>query len=269
MIVEILSIGTEILLGNIVNTNAQYLSKKMASLGMDVYYQSVVGDNSERIKSALDIAFSRSDIVITTGGLGPTKDDMSKEVLMSYFGNASILDEKAYSMLLERMKKLNVEEMSESIKKQAYVPEGSIVMYNHFGSAPGCILEKEDKVCIILPGPPFEMKPMFETYAEPYLMQKSNMTLVSYIVQLLDFDKAPVSKVGEALVAERLAELLDSEDPTVATYTNRNSCKLRISAKAKNKEEAKEKIRIMINKCVERIGKEYIDFIKEDDENTF
>lgn len=269
MIVEILSIGTEILLGNIVNTNAQYLSKKLAMMGLDVYYQSVVGDNSERIKKALDIAFSRSDIVITTGGLGPTKDDMSKEVLMSYFGHTSVLDEKAYAMLKERMKKLNIQNMSASIKKQAYVPKGSIVMYNHYGSAPGCILEKEGKICIILPGPPFEMKPMFERYAQPYLKQKSNMTLVSYIVQLLDFKRAAVSMVGEALVAERLGSLLDSENPTVATYTNKDSCKLRISAKAKTKEEANQLIFSMLKKCEERIGKEYIDYIKEDDEHPF
>lgn len=268
MIAEILSIGTEILLGNIVNTNAQYLSKKLAGAGINVYYQSVVGDNAMRIKSALDIAFSRADIVITTGGLGPTKDDMTKEMLISYFGYKSVIDEKVVEALKERLKKLNVE-LNDALIKQAYVPENAIVMYNKKGTAPGCIMEKDGKVCIILPGPPFEMKPMFEEYVLPYLTQKSGKTIVSYIVQLLDFSRAPVAKVGEALVAERLGSILDYANPTVATYTNPDSCKLRISASATSKEEAKAMILPVIEECVEKIGKEYIDYIKEDDEGIF
>lgn len=269
MICEIISIGTEILLGNIVNTNAQYLSKKLAEIGIDVYYQTVVGDNGKRIKDALDIAFSRSDIVITTGGLGPTKDDMSKEVLISYFGNKSIIDPFVKKTLEEKIAKLNLPEISESMLKQALVPENAIVMYNKNGTAPGCIMEKENKMCILLPGPPFEMKPMFEEYAFPFLQKKSGNVLVSYIVQLLDFDRAPIAKVGEAPVAQKLGSLLDSLNPTVATYTGRKDCRLRISAKAKTKEEAKALILPMVDRCVDCIGEQYIDFIKEDDEDTF
>ena len=269
MICEIISIGTEILLGNIVNTKAQYLSKKLAEIGIDVYYQTVVGDNGKRIKDALDIAFSRSDIVITTGGLGPTKDDMSKEVLISYFGNKSIIDPFVKKTLEEKITKLNLPEISESMLKQALVPENAIVMYNKNGTAPGCIMEKENKMCILLPGPPFEMKPMFEEYALPYLQNKSGKTIVSYIIQLLDFDRAPVAMVGEAPVAQRLGDILDYTNPSVATYTGRKDCKLRITASAKNKEEAIALVLPVVEECVKIIGKEYIDSIYEDDENPF
>ena len=141
MIAEIVSIGTEILLGNIVNTNAQYLAKKLSNAGINVYYQSVVGDNANRIKKTLDIAFSRSDIVITTGGLGPTKDDMTKEMLISYFGHKAVMDEKVKVSLMERIDRLNLPEITDSMLKQALVPEGSIVMYNKNGTAPGCIMK--------------------------------------------------------------------------------------------------------------------------------
>lgn len=269
MICEIISIGTEILLGNIVNTNAQYLAKKLSKAGINVYYQCVVGDNASRIKNALDIAFSRSDIVITTGGLGPTKDDMTKEMLISYFGYKPVLDKKVLETLENKIAKLNIPSLSESMKKQAYVPENSIVMYNRNGTAPGCIMEKGDKICIILPGPPFEMKPMFEEYALPYLQNKSGKTIVSYIIQLLDFDRAPVAMVGEAPVAQRLGDILDYTNPSVATYTGRKDCKLRITASAKNKEEAIALVLPVVEECVKIIGKEYIDSIYEDDENPF
>ena len=202
MIAELISVGTEILLGNIVNTNAQYLSKKLASLGIDVHYQTVVGDNSDRIKNTLDVAFSRGDTVILTGGLGPTKDDMTKEMLISYFHKKPVLDKSALAALEARLKMLNVE-MTEHHKKQAIVPDDSIVLINHNGTAPGVIMEDAGKTAILLPGPPKEMKPMFEEYVVDYLAKRSGKVFVSVNIKMLDFDHAPVRIVGEAPCASQ------------------------------------------------------------------
>ena len=264
MTAELISVGTEILLGNILNTNAQYLGKRLADLGIDVYFQTVVGDNAERIKSALDIAYSRADMVILTGGLGPTKDDMTKEMLISYFGKEQVFDEKAYEMLVERLKAAGFTEMSEGLKKQAFVPSDSLILYNHNGTAPGCVMEQNGKVCILLPGPPKEMQPMFEECCEVYLNKISDKVFVSMNIKMLDFDHAPVTIVGESPVADALGDLLDSPNPTVATYAKDDGCLIRVTASAATREEALKMLEPMVEKCRTVLKDEFINYIAED-----
>lgn len=266
MVVEIISVGTEILMGNIVNTNAQYIASRLAHLGLDSYYQTVVGDNPERLKGVLDVAFSRSDAVIMSGGLGPTRDDLTKEMLMEYFGKETYVDEKVIEAMEERLRKRGeIQELSESMRKQAVVPRDSLILYNHHGTAPGCVMEREDgKVCILLPGPPGEMKPMFEECCELYLKARSDKVFVSLNVKLLGRDEASLAMVGESPVADKLGDLLDSKNPTVATYAKEDGCLIRVTAAAPTHEEAMALARPMAEKCRAIIGAQYVRYIEED-----
>lgn len=265
MIVELISVGTELLLGNIVNTNAQYLAKQLANLGLDCYYQTTVGDNPDRLKAALDIAYTRADAVILTGGLGPTKDDLTKEMLMNYFEKEVILDEKAFDMLKERLARGGFTEITDSQKKQAYVPKDSIIMYNNNGTAPGCIMENNGKICILLPGPPKEMKPMFEEYAIDYLKKFSDKIFLSINIKMMSRNDAPLNIVGEAPCAERLGDkLLDNPNPTVATYAKEDGCLIRITAAAADREQALQLLVPVVKECRERLIEEYIQYVEED-----
>ena len=264
MVVELVSVGTELLMGNIVNTNAQYLAKRLAHLGLDCHFQTVVGDNPARIKSALDVAYSRADCVIMTGGLGPTKDDLTKEMLMEYFNKKPVVDYKVLNFLEERAKARGFGELSDGMKKQAVVPADSLILYNHHGTAPGCVMERDGKICILLPGVPKEMEPMFEECCELYLNGKSDKIFVSIIIKCVSKFDAPISIVGESPVADRLAELLDGTNPTVATYAKEDGCIVRVTAAAENHDAALEILNPVVDKCKERIGADYIKFIKED-----
>ena len=264
MTAELISVGTEILLGNIVNTNAQYLAKRLADLGIEVHYQTVVGDNPERIQSALDVAYSRAEMVILTGGLGPTKDDMTKEMLLSYFGKKPVLDQKALENVIQIATNLGITDISEGLRKQAIVPDDSMIMYNKNGTAPGCIMEQDGKVCILLPGPPKEMKPMFEECCEIYLNGISGKVFVSMNIKMLDFDHAPAAAVGEGPVADKLGDLLDSENPTVATYAKDDGCLIRVTASAESHDEALALVAPMVEKCRAILGDQYINYIQED-----
>jgi len=167
---EILCVGTEILLGDIVNTNARYLGQRLAEMGINVYYHTSVGDNKERLKNTLEIGFSRSDLIITTGGLGPTDDDLTKETICEYFGLELVVHEPSLENIKNYYKNRHGHtNITEGNRKQSYVPKGSIVLQNKWGSAPGCVIEKEEKVLIMLPGPPSEMTPMFDDTASKYL----------------------------------------------------------------------------------------------------
>ena len=207
MVVEIISVGTELLMGSILNTNAQHIAKKLAHMGLDAYYQTVVGDNPERLRAALDIAYTRADCVITTGGLGPTKDDLTKEMLISYFDCAPVEDPEALRRLETRAAKRGIP-LSESMRKQATVPSGAIVLQNENGTAPGVIIEHGGRACIMLPGPPKEMKPMFETACDVFLRGKSDKVFVSMNVKLYTMAEKGLP-VGEAPVADRLGTLVD------------------------------------------------------------
>lgn len=245
---EILAVGTELLLGDILNTNAQYLAKELAALGIEVYYQTVVGDNPKRLEETLYHAFSRADLVITTGGLGPTEDDLTKETAAKYFGEPLILDEKALAQIQVFFDRIG-KTMTENNKKQAFVPANNgVVMYNANGTAPGIIIEKDEKIIIMLPGPPKEVMPMFENQAKPYLTKKQECTFISRILR--------VASVGESAMEEMVKDLIDAQtNPTIAPYAKDGEALLRITAKAKDEEEADRLIEPVAAALKERLGK--------------
>lgn len=265
MIAEIISVGTELLLGNIVNTNAQYISKHLADLGIEVHFQTTVGDNPERIRSVLDIAYTRADLCILTGGLGPTKDDITREMIIAYFNKKPVVDEKTVKHIETNLKRATDETWRQSLLKCAVVPDESIIIPNHNGLSPGSIMEDQGRRCILLPGVPKEMKPMFEEYVIPYLRKLSGQVLVSVDIKLLDFDHAPLEAVGEAPVAARLGSLLDNANPTVATYIKDDGNLVRITAKAENEEKAMGMIEPYIELCKKAIGEEYIRSVSKED----
>lgn len=252
MKVELISIGTEILLGDIINTNAAYLAKELANIGCNVYRQSVIGDNPIRLEKALEYAFNENDVVITTGGLGPTEDDLSKNIVAKYFSEKLIFRQDIYDKIAEY---LNTNQLSSNNAKQAYIFENGIIVDNEFGTAPGLILEKNNKIIIMLPGPPREMKPMWINKIKPYLMQKSNQVFVSKYVRLFG--------IGESRLELELKEILDSQDnPTLALYAKNSEVLIRITANAKDKEECLSLIDSKINQL--DIVKEYIYSIEDD-----
>ena len=243
---EILAVGTEILLGDIVNTNAQYLARELADLGIGVYYQTVVGDNPDRLRDTIYKAFSRADLIITTGGLGPTEDDLTKETGAKYFDKELVLDEKALDDIKEFFEKTG-RKMTENNVKQAYVPEGSTVLYNENGTAPGIIIEKNGKILIMLPGPPKETIPIFENQVKPFLKSKQEYTLVSRVLR--------VAGVGESKMETLVKDIIEnSENPTVAPYAKDNEAILRITAKAHNEQEAMELIKPVADEIYNRLG---------------
>ena len=184
MIVELISVGTEILLGNIVNTNAAYLSEKCAQLGLSCYFQSVVGDNEERLSMVLKCAMDRSDIVILSGGLGPTEDDLTKEVAAKVCGRKLVMDDDWEKHIRDYFAAKDITP-TENNWKQALVPEDCVVLDNPNGTAPGMIIEAENVKVILLPGPPNEMIPMFEASVKPYLQNLTPGALYSKTVKIL------------------------------------------------------------------------------------
>lgn len=244
---EIIAVGTEILLGDILNTNAQYLSKELAQLGIEVYFQTVVGDNPKRLKDTIFQAFSRADLIITTGGLGPTEDDLTKETAAEYFGEELVLDERALGRI-EKYFKRTGRTMTENNRKQAMVPkEHGIVLYNDNGTAPGIIMEKNGKIIAMLPGPPKETMPMFENQVKPYLQKKQEYTFVSEILR--------VASVGESAMETLVKDIIDAQtNPTIAPYAKYGESILRITAKAKSEEEAHELIVPVKAALKERLG---------------
>lgn len=243
---EIIAIGTEILLGDIVNSNAQYLAQELAALGIDMYYQQVVGDNETRILHAFDKAYSHCDIIITTGGLGPTDDDLTKEVAAKYF-NKQLHPDQVSIEKLKSYFKFRQRKMTENNLKQGLIPEGAIVINNNNGTAPGVIIEENNKIMIILPGPPREMKPMFEETVRPYLQKKSDSILVSKMIKILG--------IGESAVAETVKDLMDAQtNPTIAPYAKEVGVMLRVTAKAENKEEALSLIAPIEDEIKRRLG---------------
>ena len=242
---ELISVGTEILLGDILNTNSQYLSRELASLGIGVTHQCTVGDNRERLLSAIDLAFSRCDMIIFTGGLGPTPDDLTKEVCSEYFGKELFLDKEIADGIEQYFKDRN-RSMPESNLKQALVPEGAKVLYNSCGTAPGFIMEKDSKIMVILPGPPHEMTAMFKNGVKPYLEEKSDSVILSHNVRTFG--------IGESAMSEEVRDLLDMENPTVAPYAKNGEALLRVTAKAKNEAEAEKLMKDTLDEIKKRLG---------------
>ncbi len=253
---EILTVGTEILLGDIVNTNSQYLACELANLGIDVYYQGTVGDNEDRLLECLKDSLDRSDMVITTGGLGPTKDDLTKETASKFFNQELVLHEPSWNKIEKYFNKL-CKTPSENNKKQAYFPKEAIILENNNGTAPGAILKKDNKTIIVLPGPPKEMKLMFDESVKPYLKELTNEVLVSKTLRFYG--------IGESLLEHEIMDIIkEQSNPTVAPYAKETEATLRITAKAKNEDEAISLMNPVINKIYDRVGK----FIYAQDEVT-
>lgn len=243
---EILAIGTELLMGQIANTNAQYISKRLPDVGVNVYYHSVVGDNPKRLKECLDIALSRSDVIITTGGLGPTQDDLTKETIAKALNRKLVLNEEVFGIMKDFFSRMN-RIMTQNNIKQAYLPENCIVVKNKNGTAPGCIIEEAGKVIIMLPGPPSEMKPMFEEVVIPYFRSKSAYRLESKYIKIFG--------IGESMVEEKIIDLIERQsNPTIAPYAKEGEVTLRITAKYENAKDNDDLLTPVVEEICSRLG---------------
>ena len=232
------------------NTNATYLAEQCALLGCSLYRQSVVGDNEGRLEEAVRQALGRSDIIILTGGLGPTKDDLTKEIVAKVFGRELYLDEHTKERITTYMQRLNRSHITENNWKQAMIPEGALILDNDNGTAPGLILEdrKNGKTAILMPGPPAEMHPMFEKDVAPYLNKQLPEGIYSRMVKICG--------IGESAAETTVADLMDRQsNPTLAPYAKTGEVHFRITAKARTKEEAEEMIAPMLAEMKKRFGK--------------
>ena len=243
---EILCIGTELLMGNTVNTNATYIAQGLAQNGINVFHQAVVGDNPQRLKESLDQAFSRSDIVITTGGLGPTYDDLTKETIAAWFEKELVLHEESLHHIEEFFCKIG-REMTDNNRKQAMMPQDCTVFPNPNGTAPGCAIEKDSKVAFMLPGPPREMKPMFDHYVIPYLQKDSDTILFSKMIHLFG--------IGESMLEHKLHDVMvESSNPTLAPYAKSGEVQLRVTARVGRDEDPNPILQPMMDKVNEIAG---------------
>ncbi|NLL67957.1 MAG: competence/damage-inducible protein A [Clostridiaceae bacterium] len=246
MVAEILAVGTELLMGQIVNTNAQYITKRLNDVGVSVYYHSVVGDNPSRMKECILLALSRADIVITTGGLGPTKDDITKETIAEILGMKLVRHEETYKNIrcfFERVHR----NMMENNTKQADMPEGCTIIPNNNGTAPGCLIEKDGKIIIMFPGPPKEMIPMFEETVYPYFEKKTGQVINSKMLKVFG--------IGESEMEMKILDLIEAQsNPTIAPYVNMGEVVIRVTARSKNHDEAMGMIAPVIEKIKERLG---------------
>ncbi|NMO96236.1 competence/damage-inducible protein A [Paenibacillus lemnae] len=234
---EIIAVGTELLLGQIVNTNAQYLSRELAGMGIDVYYQTVVGDNLGRLKEALRLSSQRADIVILSGGLGPTQDDLTKDAVAEYIGTELHYDRMAMDKL-ERFFQDRGTPMTENNKRQALAIGGGTPLSNETGLAVGNAVSHEGTHFILLPGPPKELKPMFENEAKPWLLQHVLTDEVPIYSKMLKF-----AGIGESALDDRLSDLITAQiDPTIALYAKDGEVTVRISTKASSETKAMEKL---------------------------
>ena len=221
---ELIAVGTELLLGNIVNSDARMLSQGLSALGINVYYHTVVGDNPQRLRQAVDIAKGRADIIITTGGLGPTCDDLTKNVLADCFGKKLCYNEEAARRMEAYFRQMG-RPMTENNYQQAYLPEGCTPFQNDWGTAPGCGFEAEGIRVIMLPGPPSECTPMFQERAVPYLRDLTDGIIVSRTLRIFGRGESEV----EALLRERMNAM---HNPTLAPYAKEGEMELRVTAKA-------------------------------------
>ena len=230
---ELIAVGTELLLGNIANTDAQMLSKGLSALGINVYYHTVVGDNPQRLKAAVEVAKGRADIIITTGGLGPTCDDLTKNVLAECFGRKLVYDEASAQRIRDYFQRLHPgRPMTENNLQQAYLPEGCTIFSNDWGTAPGCAFEADGVRVIMLPGPPNECTPMFEHRAVPYLRALADGVIASRTLKIFG--------MGESAVEAKLRDRMNAlTNPTLAPYAKTGEVELRITAKAATVEEAR------------------------------
>ncbi len=244
--VEIIGVGTELLLGGTTNTDARDISEMLTTLGINVYYHTVVGDNPARLKQAMEIAMGRADIIITTGGLGPTCDDLTKNVIAEALGREMVYypeeGERVRAYFARRQRP-----MTENNLQQAYLPEGSINLTNDWGSAPGCIIEDGELTVIMLPGPPMECNMMMQHRVMPYLVSKSGGVIVSHNYKIFG--------MGESEMEYILRDDMNAyTNPTIAPYAKPNECLVRITAKADTVEEAEAMIAPVGEMVKEKLG---------------
>ena len=229
---EIIAVGSELLLGQITNTNARFISNQLSELGIHVFYHTVIGDNAQRLDDAISIAESRADLIIFSGGLGPTKDDLTKETIAKHLGLELVMDEEALVSIEEFFTKMG-RAMTDNNKKQALVLKGCDVLTNHHGMAPGMLLEHDGRTYMLLPGPPKELEPMFQFEAKPRLAAKltDGAVIVSHVLRFYG--------IGEAELETRVQHILDTQtNPTVAPLASDGEVTLRITAKANTEAEA-------------------------------
>lgn len=246
MTVELICVGTELLLGNIVNTNAAYLAEKCAALGLSCYFQTVVGDNEERLLQVLDCAARRSDIVILCGGLGPTEDDLTKEAAAKFSGRELKIDDRSMERIAEYFAERDIKP-TENNWKQAMIPEGAIVFDNNNGTAPGMAIELNNTRIILLPGPPNELIPMFEESVIPYLSKLTPDVIYSQTVKICG--------VPESKAETMVKDLIDGQtNPTIATYAKTGEVHIRVTAKADSEKAANKLIKPVVKELKARFG---------------
>lgn len=245
---EIIAVGSELLLGQITNTNAQFISKQLAEIGVNVYYHTAVGDNPERLKRAIQVAQERSNFIIFSGGLGPTKDDLTKETIASTLGKELVLNEEAFESIQEYFRKTG-RDMSPNNRKQALVLEGSDVLVNRFGMAPGMFIQEGDTFYILLPGPPSELHPMFEHEAKPLISEKLGLKekIVSVVLRFFG--------IGESQLETDLEDLIDAQtNPTIAPLAADGEVTLRLTAKHEDEKETERLLKETEAQILERVG---------------
>lgn len=242
---EIISVGTELLLGHVTNTDARDISEMLSKIGINVLYHTVVGDNPERVKKCVETAKERADIIITTGGLGPTCDDLTKQLLAEAFGIKLVADEAEMQSLYDYINQGRI--FTDNNYSQAMLPEGCTVFHNHWGTAPGCAFEKDGKTVLMMPGPPKECVPMFKTYGMPYLQRLSGEHIVSHTVDIFG--------LGESTVDDIFAEEMNHmTNPSMAPYAKECDCLLKITAKAGTVEEAEAMMAPVLKHVTEKLG---------------
>ncbi|NOU84802.1 competence/damage-inducible protein A [Paenibacillus sp. LMG 31460] len=245
---EIIAVGTELLLGQIVNTNAQFLSRECAALGVDMYFQTVVGDNKQRLLDSFKLAVSRADVVICTGGLGPTQDDLTKDVLAAFVGRELIVHEPSMKTITDMFQSRGIH-MVESNRRQAMMIEGSDPLHNETGLAVGVAFTYEGTHFILLPGPPKEMKPMFTKYAAPWLRTRMTDEVPLYS-KMLKF-----AGIGESNLEHQLLDLIEAQtDPTIAPYAKESEVTIRLTTRAQTASDGERKLQVTELEIRKRLG---------------
>lgn len=246
MIAEIVAIGTELLMGQIVNTDAQYLSRRLQSLGISVYYHTTVGDNPQRMRDTIALALSRSDVVITTGGLGPTQDDLSKEMAAELLHLPMRFDEDSWRAIENYFARMG-RVCPANNRKQAMFAEGAVILPNGCGTAPGCMIEKDGKIVVQLPGPPHEMAEMFDRQVYDRLAERTGGCIASRYIRIYG--------LGESQVAQMCAEWIEADgEVTVAPYCSLGECQLRVTARGESERAALDKVLPVVQAITALLG---------------
>lgn len=246
MVAEILNVGTEILIGDILNTNSRYLSLKLSEIGFDVLWHTTVGDNEKRIQLAVETALKRSDVLVITGGLGPTKDDITKEAVAAAL-KKDLVEDLEVRKNIEKIFKNKKVVPTENNFKQSLVIKGATVFKNEQGTAPAIAVEEDGKVVVLLPGPPEELAAIFEKDLEKYLKKFTNFTIFSKNVHIYG--------LPESVVDEKVSDLLVKKNPTVGIYAKEGEVRLRVTAKAEDRKICEDMVDLVVDSIKNRVGK--------------